>query len=154
MAVACAWFVRSAEMGNIEGMIRVAGMYREGIGVVQDIAIAIRWLEEAVKDGKTPASRRAVNDLAWVLATCPDERYRDIKRALKLGESLVSLGLTEPSNLDTLAAAYAVNGDFEKAIHVQQEALEKLGDTGEKELVAPLRERLELYKQGRVWVDP
>lgn len=153
MEAAFNWFLRSAELGNSEGMLRVAGMYRTGIGVPQDIGIAIRWLEEALKV-KTRSSLLATNDLAWILATCPDVTYRDSKRALELAEHLVASGATQPSALDTLAAAYAANGMYEKAIHVQEDAIKKLDETGEKELEAPLRERLELYKAGKAWVEP
>jgi len=153
MDAAFTWFVRSAELGNNEGMLRVAGMYRAGIGVPQDIGIAIRWLEEALKV-KTRLSLLATNDLAWILATCSDTTYRDSKRALELAEHLVSSGATQPSALDTLAAAYAANGLYEKAIHVQEDALRKLDETGEAQLEDALQERLELYKMGRAWIDP
>ncbi|SCY57635.1 tetratricopeptide repeat protein [Desulfoluna spongiiphila] len=146
------WFVRSAELGNSEGMLRVAGMYRTGIGVPQDIGIAIRWLEEALKV-KTRSSLLATNDLAWILATCPDTTYRDSKRALELAEFLVKSGATQPSALDTLAAAYAANGLYEKAIHVQEDAIRKLDETGEVQLEAALKERLALYKAGKPWID-
>lgn len=153
MELAFAWFLRSAELGHGEGMLRVAGMYRTGTGVAQDIGISIRWLEEALKV-KTGASFLAANDLSWMLATCPDEGYRDSKRALELAESLVASGGTRPSTLDTLAAAYAANGLFEKAIRVQEDAIGKLDETGEAHLVDSFRERLASYKNGKAWIEP
>ncbi|WP_300669543.1 tetratricopeptide repeat protein [Desulfoluna sp.] len=154
MTVAFAWFVRSAELGNAEGMYQVAGMYRTGNGVAQDIGISIRWLEEALKV-TSRISMRAINDLAWTLATCPDERYRDSKRAMELGGLLLdALSQRTPSHLDTVAAVYAVNGLFKQAIDIQEEAIQALAVSGEANLEAPLRERLELYKQGKIWIDP
>lgn len=153
MKLAFAWFLRAAELGNGDAMLRVAGMYRFGTGVAKDVGISIRWLEEALKE-KNRASFVATNDLSWILATCADESYRDSKRALALAETLVQSGGTNPNALDTLAAAYAANGLFEKAIRTQEDAIEKLADKGAIDLVASFRERLELYKKGTAWLEP
>lgn len=153
MNIAFAWFLRAAELGNGDAMLRVAGMYRFGTGVAKDVGIAIRWLEEALKE-KNRASFVATNDLSWILATCADESYRDSKRALELAESLVQTGGTNPNALDTLAAAYAANALFEKAIRIQEDAIEKLVDNGNIDLVDSFRERLELYKKGTAWIEP
>ncbi|BCS96606.1 hypothetical protein DSLASN_22380 [Desulfoluna limicola] len=153
MKLAFAWFLRAAELGNGDAMLRVAGMYRFGSGVAKDVGIAIRWLEEALKE-KNRASFVATNDLSWILATCADESYRDSKRALELAETLVQSGGTNPNALDTLAAAYAANGLFEKAIRAQEDAIEKLVEKGDTELVSSFRDRLELYKKGTAWIEP
>jgi tetratricopeptide (TPR) repeat protein len=55
------------------------------------------------------------NNLAWILATCPDAKYRNDVEALKLANKAVEIK-SVASNLDTLAAAYAEMGNFEDAI--------------------------------------
>ena len=65
-----------------------------------------------------------LNNLAWLLATCPDDNVRNGRRAVTLAEKAVEL--TERKNatyLDTLAAAYAEARRFDDAVRVQQEAL-------------------------------
>lgn len=72
-----------------------------------------------------------LNNLAWVLATSPDDEVRDGKRAVELAtEANEIAGGKTPHILSTLAAAYAETGDFEKAkdwakkaIEAQQEAI-------------------------------
>ncbi len=63
-------------------------------------------------------------DLAWLCATCPDERIRDGK--LALGEALEAQKLLgdnrNPYVLRALAAAHAETGDFDSAIKCQESA--------------------------------
>ncbi|QGJ72311.1 Hypothetical protein PBC10988_40290 [Planctomycetales bacterium 10988] len=61
-------------------------------------------------------------DLAYFLAVCPDEHYRDTPRALELAEEAKTKGrLKADWSFDaTLAAAHASNHDFEQAIHFQE----------------------------------
>lgn len=61
---------------------------------------------------------------AWLLATCPDERFRDGKHAVSLAKRACELSpVVNAAILDTLAAAYAEAGEFSSAIRTEQEAL-------------------------------
>ena len=61
----------------------------------------------------------AINNLAWILATCEAEKFRDGKKALIYAKKAVDL---KPSsvNYSTLAAAYAENNIFEEAVKIMQ----------------------------------
>ena len=50
----------------------------------------------------------ALNNLAWLFATCPDEKFRDGERALELASQAVSLK-RESFILDTYAEALSLN---------------------------------------------
>ncbi len=91
-----------------------------------------------------PDYAEAYNWLAWLLATCPDKKYRHGKRAVENARKACQLsdGGDWPY-FDTLAAAYAECGDFEKAKQWQAKAIEAGPD--DKELHA----RRELYMQGK-----
>ncbi|MEX0642590.1 MAG: tetratricopeptide repeat protein [Pirellulales bacterium] len=66
-----------------------------------------------------------LNNFAWVLATSPDEKLRDGKRAVKIATEACELtGYETPHILSTLAAAYAENGDFENAKKWSAKAVE------------------------------
>jgi len=69
-----------------------------------------------------PNGDMALNNLAWLLVTTPEERLRDPARALTLAEKAVSLKRS-PIYLDTLAEAYYVNGLNHEAIETIKEAL-------------------------------
>ena len=102
---------------------------------------AIRDFSDAVAiNGKDAGGH---NNLAWILATCPEARFRNgnkaVSHALRATELL---GNGNVDALDTLAAAYAEAGRFDEAVKIQAEAV---GVTPREDLST----RLELYKKGR-----
>ena len=57
-------------------------------------------------------------------------------------------GFKQPQVLDTLAAAYAAAGDFDKAVETAEEAIELARSEGNTNLVKRIENRLQLYKKG------
>lgn len=90
------------------------------------------------------------NNLAWILATCPDAKYRNGVEALKLANKAVEIK-SVAINLDTLAAAYAEMGNFEDAIKILEQAIYQLKKNGEEEKLTELMERLNYYKDNEPW---
>lgn len=94
-----------------------------------------------------PNDGNALNNLAWVLATCPAEAIRDGKRAVELAEKASTLpGAGAPLVVRTLAAAYAEAGDFSKAINAAQRAIDLASAQNNTSLLATLRHEIELYQ--------
>jgi Zn-dependent protease with chaperone function len=69
-----------------------------------------------------PESSHVLNNLAWLYATCEDERLRDPERALELARQAAQLERA-PHIFDTLAESYFVNGMYEQAIQAAKQAL-------------------------------
>ena len=112
----------------------VAGKYVE---TVSDLRVAVEL---------DPKNVQAHNSMAWMLATCPDESFRDGVKALELATK--ANALSDRKNqyvLGTLAAAYAESGDFQKAVEWQEKALELAPDEQKDDF----RSRLVLYKSGK-----
>jgi Zn-dependent protease with chaperone function len=65
---------------------------------------------------------RALNNLAWLYATCEDTSFRNPERALTLAKRAAALERAAHV-LDTLAESYFINGDIAKALAVEKEAL-------------------------------
>ena len=60
---------------------------------------------------------RAHGSRAWLLATCPNERYRDGQKAVASATRACELtGWNDLVPLEALAASYAESGDFDAAI--------------------------------------
>jgi serine/threonine protein kinase/tetratricopeptide (TPR) repeat protein len=86
----------------------------------------------------------ALNSLAWLLATCGEAEIRDGPSAVLHAERAVAAtSRTNGMLLDTLAAAYAETGQFEKAASVQREAISLVQNEGEN---SELRFRLAAYE--------
>ncbi len=69
-----------------------------------------------------PNNPKALNNLAWLLATCEVQQFRDPERALRLAQKATELEKA-PHILDTLAESYYVNGQFEAAVAAEMLAL-------------------------------
>jgi tetratricopeptide (TPR) repeat protein len=93
-----------------------------------------------------PESPPVCNNLAWMLATCPEAGFRDGPRAVSLARrACEATDWKHPYYLGTLGAALAEVGDFDEAARWQSEAL-ALYPAEEK----PAGEaRLELYRAGQ-----
>jgi tetratricopeptide (TPR) repeat protein len=93
-----------------------------------------------------PANVLVCDSLARLLATCPDDKVRDGKRAVEYATTACErTGWKDPFCVDTLAAAHAEAGQFEEAVRYQTRALEDPALKGDLRTAA--RQRLELYRQ-------
>ena len=86
-------------------------------------------------------------DLAWLLATAPDERLREPDEAVRLAEQAVALtGRQNIAALDALAASYAVLRRFEEAVAAQEAAVALAVAAGVPLVADELRARLDRYR--------
>ncbi len=92
-----------------------------------------------------PDNDDALNAAAWIRATCPLDQFRDGKQAVELAtRACKSAAWKYSAYLDTLAAACAEAGDFDRAIEHEGKAIELEPVDGE--FVKGAKERLALYK--------
>ena len=95
-----------------------------------------------------------MTDLAWLLATHTDPNIRDPNEALGLAKRAVYLaGMTDGRTFDALAAAYAAKGEFDQAAEVADKAIKTATRLKQTDLLAQIRQRLELYKQKRPYLE-
>ena len=96
----------------------------------------------------SPQNADILNNLAWLLATCSDQSIRDGARAVELAERATELfGVAKPPLLDTLAAAYAELGEYDKAIATASYALELSRKANKDALAERIEHRLDLYRK-------
>ncbi|MBI3822656.1 MAG: tetratricopeptide repeat protein, partial [Planctomycetes bacterium] len=112
----------------------------------------IKDYDEAVRlDPKFQAE--AYLNLAWLLATCPNQQFRDVKRATQVAKTACEISHSKSAwELTALAATYAEAGQFDEAERVQSLALadkhsaESAGDY--------FRMLVDLYKNKRTYRGP
>ena len=132
-----------AELGKV---LIESGKYQE----------ALRRLRKAVsmESGKDAPNPDPLNDLAWLLATSPDESLRDGPEAVRLAKKACELtGNRNGAYVDTLAAAYARTGRFDKALAKAREALALAEKYHMDHFVKEFGERIELFRAGKAYVD-
>jgi TPR repeat protein len=144
---AAKWFRKAAEQTNALAQASLARAYATGRGVSQDKAEAIKWYSKALAQFRKEAERGEswpLNEVAWLLATTDIPEIRDGRTAIQYAERAVAAtSRMDASLLDTLAAAYAEDGQFDKAVSIQKEALALVQD---EKLRNEFAERLKLFE--------
>jgi len=106
---------------------------------------------EKLRRGAAEGNLDALDQLAWLLATCEEDAIRDGTAAVDFAEKAVAFtSRTYAPYLTTLAAAYAETGQFEKAAATQKEAINLMKVEKEKDYYAA---RLRIYASGRPYRD-
>jgi twitching motility protein PilT len=98
---------------------------------------------------RNPEDPQALNNLAWALATNANPHLRDASQAVQVAEKAMSLTQgRDPAILDTLGAAYAESGCFDKALAWARKGMGLARKTGQEGLAEALAERIRLYETG------
>jgi len=101
----------------------------------------LHWRKAQLID---PTSASAMIGTAWLLATASDVSLRNGAEAVRLAESALNVQPNNAEVLDTLAAAYAEEGQFSRASSTEVHALELAEAQANKPLTAAIRAHLAL----------
>jgi membrane associated rhomboid family serine protease len=134
-------YTKAAELGDAPAAYYLGTLYARGAGgVTKDTAQAVSWYRQAGERGDS----EVLNDVAWEYATSDDPAIRNPKAALILARKAVDLEKDKavPGHLDTLAAAYYANSQYEGAVKTEQHAID-LADEKDR---GRFQSRLETYQ--------
>ena len=109
-------------------------------------AEAIKLLRRGLESA--PNHAIMANDLAWALATSPDDALRNGAEAVTWARK--ACDATENKNinfLDTLAAAHAEAGRFEDAISTAKRAIKLAQEANMDDSVARIKARISLFEK-------
>ena len=110
-----------------------------------NVAMAVHYFREALSINSEHVM--AAGQLAWALATSSDEAVRNPAEALQLAHRSVELTKgRSPQAWMTLAAAYAADGQFDRAIETANRALAE--SDGQQGLVQQVQRHLAKYRRG------
>jgi len=128
------WAIYHANLGSA---LARAGRTREAIG---------RYETAIARASSDPF---VLNNLAWLLATTPDDSARNGARAVEFAERASRLSAGDLRLEPTRAAAYAEVGRFEDAIAVAEKARQRAIADGNARLADLNAQLLELFRAGR-----
>ena len=143
MATAEHWYRRGAEASDATAQYRLGSLLLAG-RAENALEEAVHWLQRAAGAGH-PAAQNAA---AWILATSTRPELRNGPLAVHLAERAVAQS-EDADTFDTLAAAWAEQGQFGRAIASQRQALEHLAPDDGRE--AEFRRRMASYEGGKPW---
>ena len=117
-----------------------------------EIEQSIQHYRQALRSD--PDQLALLNNLAWILATCPKEQLRNGAEAVQLAEHACQLTQFRQTILvGTLAAAYAETGRFTDAITTAQKACDLAEKSGQMELLKKNQELLAIFTYYRPYRD-
>jgi len=96
-----------------------------------------------------PKEASAWNNKAYLLATCADDRLRNVDKAEELFKTVIALRPNSPCNEHTISVIAAARSRFDDAIRYQKKALEDKDYAAEEGDKA--RERLKAYENQKPW---
>jgi len=145
-----------ADRGNLDALLQAQGHYREGSGLAQSgqWGKAVAAYARAVESD--PGHATALNNLAWLLATCPDVKCRDPGRAVELAARALNLTPQDGNAFNTLGVARYRAGDWPAAVAALTKSDELL--VGKEQsfnafFLAMAHERLGQRAEARTWHD-
>jgi tetratricopeptide (TPR) repeat protein len=97
-----------------------------------------------------PNNVEALNNLAWMLATCGVASERNALEAVRCAEKACALtGYKKAQMTGTLAAAYAESGRFSEAVTIGGTTVDLARNAGERNLASIGAQLLVLYRDGK-----
>lgn len=91
--------------------------------------------------------------LARLISITPGRSSQEHKEALELAQMCAGADMKNPIHLDTLALAFAVNGDFKKAVGTAEVARQRATDAGQTEDLKRIEIHLAAFREGRAVVE-
>ena len=143
------------QAGSIYAPAHIAYMYKTGQGVPKDYRQAIDWYAKAAEKGNPSGWTH----LAYLYATCKDAQYVDGKRAVAYGLKATERDPNHFSSWAALAAAYARNHQFEKAIETAAksdsllQANTRLSQAEKQEIGRRAQGRLAAYRDNKAYTE-
>ena len=148
-------FNKADGAGNIYAPAHIAYMYKTGQGVTRDYRQALDWYSKAGEKGNV----NGWIHLANLYATCKDLQYVDGRKAVAYGRKATEKDPGNFASWAALAAAYARNNEFEKAIEAATKsdgllhANMELDEAGKQEAAIRALARLAAFRDSKAYTE-
>ncbi|MBR9727706.1 sel1 repeat family protein [Shewanella intestini] len=139
LAQAQKWYQQLSEQGSKWAHFRLGFIYSAGGDGIE------RHCGKAMAEFSAVGDDVSLGNVAWILATCPEAKFRDGDRAVDMSLKLLKSNQDDPTILDNLAAGYAEQGHFEQAVDTQKKAINALKLAPNLANIDEFQSRLEQY---------
>jgi protein O-mannosyl-transferase len=99
------------------------------------------------------AVQRDVYQIAWTLATSPNDAFRNGKKAVQLAQEGSALSHDNTLLTAALAAGYAESGDFQNAVSTAKQGIQVANQHGETDVANALQDQLKSYEKSAPFRD-
>jgi len=144
------WLEDLADDDDAEAMLLLGNLHARGVGTEQNFRRAVNWYKGAVK--ASPGDATIVNEVAWTLTVSNYQSLKRTRYARTIMDTMMESNddaRARPEYLDTWAASYAANGDFDRAIELQEQALDVARDLQFDSVLEILSEHLAAFREGQ-----
>jgi tetratricopeptide (TPR) repeat protein len=122
--------------------------YAEALGSLGEVGAAVTNYQKVLQ--LDPQNLGAMDSLALLLATCPDNQWRNQHQALGLARQTCDLTRNQnAAYLGTLAQVYAADGQFSNAVATAELALSQARERGSADSASQLERNLAFYRAGK-----
>lgn len=152
---AVGWLEELAADDDAEAMILLGNLHARGVGVKPSPRRAVSWYKDAVK--QSPDDANIVNEVAWTLTVTDIDGLRRERYALTIMERMMTTddqARAKPEFLDTWAAAHAANGDFDRAVDLQQQAVAAAQAEEYENVREIIEQHLDTFRNGQTITEP
>ena len=147
------WLQALADENNAEAMVVIGNLNARGIGTKRSLRKAVSWYKKAVKQAKANQHSDAeiINEVAWTLAVSEIQALQRTRYARSIMDDLMAANPTaqeQPEYLDTWATTYAASGNFDRAVELQEKAIQVALSQDREDVLNILRDHLKKFKAG------
>lgn len=145
----------SAKLGDTYSQAILGDFHEKGQGVSQDYNKAIKWYKKSANTGNV----LAMNALGKLLSTCPDSGMWDGRNAVRWAIKAVNQVPDSALYANTLAAAYARNGQYNDAVEIAEKSIQLLekenwdDKKSKQKWLSEYQKQLELYKDKKPYQE-
>ena len=148
------WLETLADADETEAMVHLGNLNARGIGTRINTGRALRWYKAAIKTN--PEDGNVVNEIAWTVTVSDIKGLNQPKYARTIMDTLMETDAEarqRPEYLDTWAAIHAANGEFDRAVALQQEALSRAKVEKRDDVLEILDAHLKMFQAGEVIIE-
>ncbi len=149
------WLDDLIKNDDAQAMVVMANLHARGTGTRPSNRRAIKWYKRAVKSA--PDNADIVNEVVWTLTVSDVRGLKRAKYARTVMDALMEAdeaAQQRPEYLDTWAATYAAMGNFERAIELQQQAIDVATAQDRTDVIEILRGHLEQFQRNESITEP